>query len=151
MFDSSIQAFLIQFVFVRVGMLLIIWYPMIHNSVEAFLILNKERMEPQSYSLFLEELGIGKLFHYSVCQKFLLIYWYKYITFLSIPASRNICVSHDIIFVAAFHLISTAARVWICKRYATQSSFSEEMGNASTGRRYAGRVRAQIIIYLLLK
>ena len=40
-------------------MLLIILYPTIHNLVAAFLILNKERMKAQSYSLFLEELGIN--------------------------------------------------------------------------------------------
>ena len=59
MFDSSIKGFLIQFVFVRVGMLLIIRYPTIHYLVAAFLILNKKRMKAQSYSLFLEDLGIN--------------------------------------------------------------------------------------------
>ena len=59
MFDSSIKGFLIKFVFVRVGMPLIILYLTIHNLVAAFLILKKERMKAQSYSLFLEELGIN--------------------------------------------------------------------------------------------
>ena len=59
MFDSRIKGFLIQFLFVCVGMLLIIMYPTIHNLVAAFLILNKERMKAQSYSLFLEEFGIS--------------------------------------------------------------------------------------------
>ena len=58
MFDSSMKGFLIKFVFEQVGMLLIIWYPTIHNLVVASLILNKERMKTQSYSLFLEELCI---------------------------------------------------------------------------------------------
>ena len=55
MFDLSIKGFLIKFVFVRVGMLLLIRYPTIHNLLAAFLILNKERTKAQSYSLFLEE------------------------------------------------------------------------------------------------
>ena len=59
MFDLSIKCFLIKVVFVLVGMLLIIRYPTIHNLVAAILILNKERMKAQSYSLFLEELGIN--------------------------------------------------------------------------------------------
>ena len=45
--------------FVRVGMLLIMWCSTIHNLVAAFPILDKERMKAQSYSLFLEELGIN--------------------------------------------------------------------------------------------
>ena len=57
MFDSAIKGFLIKFVFVWVGMLLIIRYPTIHNLVAACLILNKERMKAQSYSSFLKELG----------------------------------------------------------------------------------------------
>ena len=59
MFDSSIKGFLIKFVFVREGMLLIIQNPTIHNLVAAFLILDKERMKTRSYSLFLEELGMN--------------------------------------------------------------------------------------------
>ena len=42
-------------------MLFIIRYPTVHNLVAAFLILNKERRRAQSYSLFLEELGINWL------------------------------------------------------------------------------------------
>ena len=113
MFDSWIKGFLIQFLFVCVGMLLIIMYPTIHNLVAAFLILNKEGMKAQSYSLFLEEFGISCFITQYVKRFF--------------------------------------SRVRICKICATQSSFWEEMGNASTGRRYAGMVRAQIITYLLLK
>ena len=59
MFDSSIKGFLIKFVFVRVGMLLIIRYTTIHNLLAAFLILTKEGLKAQSYSLFLDELGIN--------------------------------------------------------------------------------------------
>ena len=59
MFDPSIKGFYIKFVFVRVGMFLIIRYPTIHNLVATFLVLNKERMKAQSYSLFVEELGIN--------------------------------------------------------------------------------------------
>ena len=50
MFDSWIKGFLKQFLFECVGMLSIIMYPTIHNLV-AFLILNKEGMKAQSYSL----------------------------------------------------------------------------------------------------
>ena len=59
MFDLSIKYFLIKFVFVRVGMLLIIRYPTIHNLVAACLFLNQEQMKAQFYHLFLEELGIS--------------------------------------------------------------------------------------------
>ena len=41
----GLNGFLIKFVFVRVGMLLIVMYPTIHNLVAAFLIFNKERMK----------------------------------------------------------------------------------------------------------
>ena len=107
MLDSSIKGFLIKFVFVRVGMRLIIWYPTIHNVVAAFLILNKKRVTESTVLLFIFGRIGYKLFHYSVCQQILLIYLYKYITFLRIPASRNILYSCMTIFrtVAALHLI----------------------------------------------
>ena len=72
MFDSSIKGSLIKFVFVRVGMHSIIRYPTIRNLVAAFLILNKERMEAQSYSLFLEELGINCF----ITQHVKRLFWY---------------------------------------------------------------------------
>ena len=57
MFDSSIKGFLIKFVFGRVGMLLIIRSPTIHNLVAACLILKEVKAQSLSYSLFCEEFG----------------------------------------------------------------------------------------------
>ena len=58
MFDMSIKDLLMKFVFVRVGVLLIILPPTIHNLVAAFLILTKEGGKTQFYFSFLKELGI---------------------------------------------------------------------------------------------